>query len=65
MADGYGLARQLARTVLRDSGEYEDAVLLGVARHWLSREGDQLAERLMDEAWQWSPRDPAAHPRER
>lgn len=56
MADPYGPMRQAARSVLRSTDEYREAVRLGVARRWLAREGDQLVERLMDEAWKWTPR---------
>lgn len=64
MANAYGSLRQAARMVLRDTEQYDEAVRFGVARAWLTREGDRLAERLLDEAWRWSPSpaSPSSHP---
>lgn len=46
---------QVARAVLRDTPEYAAAVELGQGREWLEREANRLADRLLDEAWVWTP----------
>lgn len=49
-----------ARRFLRESAQYAAARRIGptTARMWLDREGDRLAERLLDEVWRWTPAEP-------